>query len=334
MRKTLLSGTLFLLLGGGVAAGFLTDRFFDFMDTPLAAPVELTIDSGWGVHQAARALEKEGVVTSARWFSLLARFYGEGYIQAGEYRFPAGETPLDHLERLREGKVVSHRLTLPEGFSVREVGQVLEQRGWSGALAFLEDPESPKKLGLDAPSLEGWLFPETYFFKKGDTAQQLIARMVAMTRVVLDEEWRGREKGITLTPYDGLILASIIEKETGNGNERQRISGVFHNRLKKRMLLQSDPTVIYGIPNFDGNITRKHLRTPTPFNTYTSRGLPPTPICNSGRAAIHAAFHPQKSNELFFVARSDGSGTHVFSRTLAAHERNVDRYQRHRKKSK
>ena len=156
--------------------------------------------------------------------------------------------------------------------------------------------------------------------------------MVKKSQEVLDRLWQGRERGYPLSRYQALILASIIEKETGQGSERPMISGVFHNRLRLGMKLQTDPTVIYGIAHFNGNITRKHLLTPTPYNTYTIHGLPPTPIANPGAAAIHAALHPQQTKALYFVARGDG--THIFSKTYKEHDANVDRFQRKGRKKK
>lgn len=336
-----------------VVASWGVRDFNRFLQTPLSAQVVLEIEKGWSLNHIADTLEAEGVVTSAPWFILLTRFtqlriattgitQGPG-IQAGEYAFPIGETPDLALTRLTTGNQVVHRLVIPEGMTVAEIGAKMQSLEWKDAEAFLMDPETPKKLGLDVlegQTLEGWLFPSTYYYHRRDSAQEVLARMVVQSRQVLQELWREADqetkskasRAVSLSPIEALVLASIIEKETGRDEERPRISAVFHNRLRKKMRLQSDPTVIYGLKQaegaeFDGNLTRKHLKIPTPYNTYTQPGLPPTPICNPGKASIRAALHPEEGDDLYFVAR--GEGFHVFSKTLKEHEANVDTYQRH-----
>ena len=334
------------LLGGGLAVDF-----NQFLQRPLPAPVVLEIVRGWSLLRIAKTLAQREVISAPHWFVLLARWQrlriswdgisqGPG-IQAGEYAFAAGETPAMVLARLTKGHQLVHRLVIPEGMTVAEIGAKMRSMGWSTVEHLLADPAMPKKLGLArAHALEGWLFPSTYYYRRHETALALLARMAKQTQKILNRQWRiaSQEKHpspdslLGLTPTEILTLASIIEKETGQATERARISAVFHNRLRKKMRLQSDPTVIYGLqraaggPGFDGNLTRKHLRTPTPYNTYTQRGLPPGPICNPGEAAIHAALHPEDVADLYFVAR--GAGLHAFSKTLAEHEANVDRYQR------
>ncbi|MEO5353212.1 MAG: endolytic transglycosylase MltG [Magnetococcus sp. XQGC-1] len=318
-----------------------------FMQRPLAEAVTLEIDRGWPLARIAETLEQKGVVSSAHWFILLTRWtrlrisregveQGPG-IQAGEYAFPVGETPEQVLARMISGNQVVHRLAIPEGATVAEIGVKMQIQGWSQAKTLLMDAETPKRLGLEATSLEGWLFPSTYHYRRHDTALEVLGRMVKLSQQVVHEQWQARERegagrAVRLSLPEVLVLASIIEKETGQAQERPRIAAVFHNRLRKKMRLQSDPTVIYGLqrhlggPGFDGNLTKQHLRDPTPYNTYTQYGLPPTPICNPGKASIQAALHPEDVEDLYFVARGDGF--HVFSKTLKEHEANVDRYQR------
>lgn len=301
-------------------------HFLQFVQRSLPAPAVVDIGSGWHLKKIALTLEQGGVISSAFWFALLARAPDRGFIKAGEYHFAVGDTPLVVLQRLYEGRVVFRRLVVPEGFNLREIAALMKTQGWPRAMQQFSAPGVVKSLPIASPSLEGWLFPETYFYQKGATIQSMVARMVARSVKVLDEEWGKRPATTTLSRYEVLILASVIEKETGRAEERGRISGVFHNRLRLAMKLQSDPTVVYGIANFNGNITLKHLHTPTPYNTYTIVGLPPTPICSPGRAAIHAALFPEKTASLYFVARGDGA--HVFSQTYAEHDANVGRYQR------
>ena len=340
----------------GSMAGWVVLDFFKFINQPLPASVVLEIGKGWSLARIANTLQQEGLVPSGRWFILLARvekIWNKRNIQAGEYLFSQGENPRLVLERLTTGDVVTHRLVIPEGMTVAEVGAHMKAQGWQKVEALLADPEITKKLGLDYPSLEGWLFPSTYYYQRGDSALKVLIRMVKKSSRVMNKQWKIYHKGgatpgsstnaspvirpsraITMSRYEVLIMASIIEKETGQDSERRHISAVFHNRLRKKMRLQSDPTVIYGLLQgadkhlYKGNLTRKHLRAPTPYNTYTQFGLPPTPICNPGQAAIQAAMHPDASKDIFFVA--SGGGFHAFSRTFKEHNANVDRYQRRR----
>lgn len=331
-RRTLLwsllggGGLLLLLAGGGF---YLSWR--DYLDYSPAMTIDTVLPRGTGVVQTGELLESLGVVSSSRWFVFHYWLSREGAMQAGEYRFEKGDAPGRVLQRLVRGEVLQHRLVIPEGFTLREVSREMTAQGLANAATLLADPALVNQLGVAATTLEGWLFPDTYFFQKGITTLDLVRRMVDRSRRILMQEWEGREKGFPLSPYQALILASIIEKETGVAHERKQISGVFHNRLKRKMRLQSDPTVIYGIADFNGDLTRKDLTRPTPFNTYTNEGLPPSPIANPGQASIHAAFHPERTEELYFVATGDGG--HVFSKTLAEHQRHVSQYQKRRKEA-
>ncbi|MEO5376590.1 MAG: endolytic transglycosylase MltG [Magnetococcus sp. DMHC-6] len=327
MQHRTIRRSIFLFVFGWLFCGLFVVWFQGITRHVLPVSVEITIETGWGVRRVAQELEERGAIPSSWAFLLLTRF-GQGFIQAGEYRFAAGATPVAILNQLRRGEVIRRPLLIPEGFSVADVQEVLQEKGWKQAPIFLKDSKTPALFGLDTNVLEGFIFPSTYFYQRDEPLTKLIGRMVAQSKTVLQAEYLGRAPGVTLTPYQGLILASIIEKETAVAEERDRISGVFYNRLAKKMRLQTDPTVIYGIEHFNGNLTRKNLTTLTPYNTYMIEGLPPTPICNPGRAAIHAAFHPLNTQEFYFVSRGDGH--HIFSKTLAEHEHNVDIYQRHR----
>ena len=330
-RRAVLSALAVVVFLASFVAGWGYREFTAFLEQSVPETLHVTVQKGWSLSLVAGVLERDGAVSSAFWFKVLGRFHGGGHIQAGAYQFEKGETPLVVLARLRGGEVMRHKLALPEGLTVREVVARMRLQGWEPGEGVLNDAALLKRLHIDAPSLEGWLFPDTYYYHQGDTFLDLVTRMTQRSRHILEKEWAGRAKGVSLTPYQTLILASIIEKETGQGHERSRISAVFHNRLRLDMKLQTDPTVIYGIADFDGNITRKHLLTPTPFNTYVRKGLPPTPICNPGQAAIHAAVHPDTTKELYFVSRGDG--THVFSKTFEEHDAYVDRYQRKKKRA-
>lgn len=322
-------GLLVFILFSAAAGSVVWRDFQTFWYWTLSQPVEVEILKGWGPKRIARELERRGAVSSAYWFLALERVREGGFLQAGEYRFSAGESPEQILTHLRRGDVASHRIVIPEGLNADQIAQLMIRSGWTEAETLMRDPNLPQSLGVPVDSIEGWLFPDTYFFRKGEGAQAILRRMTERARTILDDEWSRRPDGFALDAYQTLVLASVIEKETGLARERPLIAAVFHNRLRINMRLQSDPTVIYGIADFSGNLTRTHLRTPTPFNTYTRKGLPPTPICNPGRAAIHAALHPVESKDLYFVARGDGG--HVFSKTYREHRRHVNHYQRRRR---
>ncbi|HIJ82815.1 MAG TPA: endolytic transglycosylase MltG [Magnetococcales bacterium] len=314
----------------GVLLGAVGLHFLVFYYRPVPETKIVAIQKKWNLQKAARALEMEGVIFSAFWMRVLAKATGHTVVQAGEYRFEQGRLPKAILGQLQSGMgVLEYRFVVPEGLSAKEIGLLMAKQGWSDVEGLLFGSQFLQQMNLDSASVEGWLFPDTYFYRGGDSAADVARRMVERGRRVLAQEWEGRPKAFAMTAYQALILASIVEKETGQGTERPLIAGVFHNRIKRDMMLQSDPTVIYGIADFDGNLTRKHLNTPTPYNTYARKGLPPTPICNPGQAAIHAVFHPESTKALYFVA--NGNGAHIFSSTLEEHEKNVDIYQRHSK---
>jgi UPF0755 protein len=267
-----------------------------------------------------------------RWplvWRIYSRFLQPGSIKVGEYSFAERESPVSILQRLQSGAVITYSVTLVEGKTFADWVQLLSlQSKLNTSLAGLplEQQLALLDLGLDHP--EGWFYPDTYSFVAGDSDVALLRRAHQLMRQTLEREWDARAQDLPYTtPYEALIMASIIEKETGLPSERADIAGVFVRRLRAGMRLQTDPTVIYGLGNeFVGNLTRKHLQTPNSYNTYTNAGLPPTPIAMPGGAAVHAAMHPADGTALFFVAKGDGS--HYFSSTLEEHNRAVQQYQR------
>ena len=289
----------------------------------------LTVDAGETLRSVAEQLQRDGVFADPWLLRGYGRWSGtDQKIRRGEYRVPPGTTPGALLLLLQRGKVIHYQVTLPEGITLAAALAVL---GAQEPLRHeLEGPGDPRLLELVKPaeSAEGQFFPDTYHYDRGASDWQILQRAYDAMQQALAEEWSERAAGLPYeTPYQALIMASIIERETGLDEERGEIAGVFVRRLQKGMRLQTDPTVIYGLgPAFDGNLTRRHLADESnPFNTYRHGGLPPAPIALPGRASIRAALQPEDGDALFFVARGDGG--HVFSATLAEHERAVRKYQ-------
>lgn len=323
-------GPLFLLVGVPVLA------FGIFVLRPLQMEqdgVVITVGVGQPLIQIAQQLDDKHVIADAMAFRLLAVVSGDSRsIQAGTYRFDGTYTPMQVLKRLVAGKVELVRCTFPEGLRAQQVVDLCVKMGLGDAGRFtklITDEKFSHNLKIDVPSLEGYLFPETYSFAPGSSEKMVLRAMVVQLQRHLDDKLLQQAKKHGLDRNRLLTLASIIQKEAGNEQEMPLISAVFHNRLKRGMLLQADPTVIYGIKNFNGNLTRKDLLTASPYNTYQNKGLPPGPIANPGMAALSAAANPAVSPALYFVA--DGSGVHKFSNTLTEHNRAVRRYQLHRR---
>lgn len=274
-------------------------------------------------------LEGEGVLSGAFWLRLYWRFNLPGQaLHSGEYRLTPQQSARDLLDLWRRGEVVQYSLTLVEGWSFRQVRAALvRQEKLEQRLADLDDKALMGRLGLAGVSPEGRFFPDTYRYVRGMSDLDLLKQASVRLDQVLDEEWARRADGLPYRkPYDALIMASMVEKETGVAEERGQIAGVFVRRLRSGMRLQTDPTVIFGLgERYNGNLTRAHLQQPTPYNTYVIDGMPPTPIALAGREAIHAALNPVAGKSLYFVARGDGS--HVFSETLEQHNRAVREYQ-------
>lgn len=306
-----------------------------FMDTPVSVPeqgIAFEIPAGSSFSSVARRLVEIGLIDSDRWFRVYARWSGEaGTIQAGEYLLASGATPRSILEQFTSGEVRLYSFTIVEGWNHRDMLAALQANEAVKPTMTDEDwPALLTELGATVLHPEGLFLPETYRFARATTDREVLSQAYELMQQVLEEEWQARDDTTPVkTAYEALILASIVEKETARADERPRIAGVFARRLDKRMRLQTDPTVIYGIgPAFDGNLTRTHLRTDTPYNTYTRHGLPPTPIAMPGRAAIRSALNPAPGNELYFVATGLGDGSHRFSATKAEHDAAVAEYLR------
>lgn len=291
--------------------------------------VEVRVEQGDSLATAARKLREQQAIRSDRLFVLWARLRGlDKRIQHGLYRIEPREAPNEILERLVTGKGVFYTVTIPEGLTVRDIADLLARMEIADRDKFLAEaanPELLQRVGLQERSVEGYLFPSTYNFVPQTPEREIILTMVDHFRKVAQPLLAQRDDSLALSPHEIITLASMIEKETGIESERPLVSAVFHNRLKRQMPMQSDPTVIYGLQNFDGNLTRKDLRHPSPYNTYRIAALPPGPICNPGLASIQAALNPADVSYLYFVSRNDG--THVFSDTLEQHNKAVQRYQ-------
>lgn len=293
----------------------------------------LFVDRGSSLSSVAAALEQQGALKWPRLWTLAARLQDlDGRVQRGEYSFPAGMSPAQLLEALVQGRVVQYSVTLPEGITLATAIDILQQQ--EPLLATLDDSRDQRLLALVAPrtSPEGLFFPDTYLYSRGETDLDILSLANRRMQELLRTSWSTRDPGLPYeTAYEALIMASIVEKETGMAAERERIAGVFVRRLDQAMRLQTDPTVIYGLGTaYTGNLRRRHLEDAgNPFNTYRHRGLPPTPIALPGAAAIAAALHPAPGSALYFVARGDGS--HQFSDTLEQHLQAVRQYQLRRR---
>jgi UPF0755 protein len=262
-------------------------------------------------------------------FKVAARLKGfDRKFIAGEYEFSGSMPPIRILESLENGEIFLHRLTVPEGFTICQIAEKLEQSGICNKDDFIAtalNPEFTAQMDIPAQTVEGYLFPDTYFFSKGSAPEHIIISMVNHFRKKFGPAWEERSKTLGLSVHEIVTLASIIEKETGQEAERPVIASVFHNRLKKNIRLESDPTVIYGMKNFNGDITKQDLKEKTPYNTYVIPGLPPGPIASPGVHSIRAALFPDNTNYLFFVSRKDG--THQFSGNLKEHQKAVRQFQ-------
>ncbi|MBI5893749.1 MAG: endolytic transglycosylase MltG [Deltaproteobacteria bacterium] len=290
------------------------------------------IPQGASFRIIAKELETSGIITDADKFSMLAEFKGAlKKIKAGEYEFTTGMFPVQVLEKLVKGEVKEYNITIPEGYNIMEIAETLDAQGFvkkNDFIARAADKTFIASFKIDGTSFEGYLFPDTYRLTKGMTVDDIIKKMVSRFNEVYSEIKGSRVQWFKghMTTKEIVTLASIIEKETGAPEERPLISAVFHNRLKKGMRLDSDPTVIYGIKNFNGNITKKDLETKTDYNTYRIYGLPPGPIANPGKASLEAAINPANESYLYFVAKNNG--THYFSKDIKEHNRAVNVYQK------
>ena len=285
------------------------------------------VADGSTLERVADNLEEKGIISRKDIFLLYARAMGYGRkIKAGEYRLSPGMSPLRILDILNRGAIVFHTVTIPEGFTREQIGALLEQKGLAAKKAFMAvtgDEAVTESYGITGPDLEGYLYPDTYRFSRGLSEKSIVDVMVRHFFEVFST-YRDRLKDVGMTMEQVVVLASIVEKETGKAEERPVIASVFLNRLRKRMRLESDPTVIYGIDNFDGNLRKKDLVRDNPYNTCVIRGLPPGAIANPGEDAIRAVLHPADMEYLYFVSKNDGS--HHFSKTFNEHVKAKKKY--------
>jgi UPF0755 protein len=329
---------LFLIVIISAAGYWLWHDYQRFRSTPLQISgmgVNYQVKPGTSLIEVANDLSTKGILRQPFYLRALALDMGVSTkIKAGEYLIVANTTPEMLLDQLVRGKVLEYSLTLIEGWTFKQaLATVRIHPMIVQTLASLSTEQIMDRLGLAGVYPEGRFFPDTYLFPRGTTDADILKRAYQRMQKVLAQEWQERADGLPIkTPYEALILASIIEKETGVADERKQVAGVFTRRLQKRMRLQTDPTVIYGMGDtYDGNIRRKDLSTDTPYNTYVHSGLTPTPIALPGRKSIHAALHPADGDALYFVAT--GEGGHFFSATYEEHRRAVQKYQIKRNKN-
>ena len=316
-------------------AGYIFQIFYSpIMSTAPEGSSIILIPRGSTFNSVTMSIREKGMLPYPRLYSYLAeqlKVYSR--IQAGEFKIQHNWNTYELLQYLISGKSIRHKITIPEGSNYVQIAERLHSSKLADKevlMSLINDPELLAKTGIpEVTTLEGFLFPETYFFSRVESEKEILSAMIAQYRRVFNTDFQKRAEEIGMKEYKVLILASIVEKETGIDSDRPLIASVFHNRLKRRMRLDSDPTVIYGLSDFNGNLTRKHLRKPTPYNTYTRYGLPPTPISNPGHASLHSVLYPADKKYLYFVARGDGSSQ--FSKTLREHNKAVWQYQKIRK---
>ncbi len=290
------------------------------------------VPEGSTLSKVAEDLESKTLIKSKDPFLFWAKLMGYARkIKAGEYRLNPDMSPLRILDVMSRGSIVTHPVTIPEGYNRMQIGALLEEKGLADKAEFVSltgSPDIARVYGFSGPDLEGYLYPDTYQFSRGLSARTIVDVMVRHF-VTVAGPFRDQIKASGMTLEQVVILASIVEKETGRAEERPVIASVFLNRLKKRIRLETDPTVIYGIKNFDGNLKKKDLSRYSPYNTYVIRGLPPGAIANPGKEAIRAVLYPADTSYLYFVSKNDG--THYFSKTLSEHNRAVRKYQKNRR---
>jgi UPF0755 protein len=331
IAKTLKAGLTALCLTlavVGMALGMAAFDFWLFLKSPGSPSLEVRqvkVTAGMNAASVARLLAAERIVADADKFYLLCRLRkADQRLKAGEYAFLPLSTPGQILDQIVSGRAIIERVTLPEGSTVYDVARVLQEKGLASekeVLRLVVDGEFIKSNGIAASSLEGYLFPETYFFQRTQSDDAMLKMMLRQFRRHLPEGWEGRAAELGLSLHEIVIMASMVEKEAKVDFERPIIAGVFYNRLKEKMPLQSDPTAVYDMADFSGPITTTQLRRQSPYNTYQNRGLPVGPICSPGAKSLKAAFYPEKVPYLYFVSNHDG--THQFSQTLVEHNQAV-----------
>ena len=324
--KSFFLSLLFILLSALLALGFALAALYV---PPLkkAQKIEIKVERGEPFSSVVNKLKEKGALPNDKLFSLWARLWKlDKKIHWGFYRFDLPLAPAAIIDQMVLGKGLFYRVTIPEGLTLREVTDLLWASGIGDRERLRAEAANPGllwQLGFEETGIEGYLFPDTYYFPPSATEREVLTAMVEQFRTVFEP--MVRQKAPDLTPHEIVILASIIEKETGDEIERPLVSAVFHNRLKMKMPLQSDPTVIYGVQPPANNITRKDLKSRSPYNTYRVKGLPPGPICNPGLSSLRAALFPADVPYFYFVSKNDGS--HLFSVDLADHNRAVKVYQ-------
>jgi UPF0755 protein len=322
--------SLFVFLG--LSAGLVIGGAYYWANSPLILSkptIDIRIPQGVTPNRVAQIIQQSGVDMPPQAFVWLSRITGQDkLIKAGGYQVVQGESALGLLDRLARGDVTNRQVTFIEGWNLAQIRAALAAHPDIDVTLgdITEQPELAQKLGVDSNYLEGLVFPDTYVFPVGSTDQEILQNAIVAQQTILDQAWAERAPDLPLkTPQEALILASIIEKETGHGEERARIAGVFVNRLRVGMPLQTDPTVIYGMGDkYQGKIRKVDLQTDTPWNTYTRKGLPPTPIAAVSRASLEAALNPEDHTYFYFVSK--GNGTSAFAKNLAEHNRNVSTY--------
>jgi len=323
---------LVLLLLAGLATGAAGWWAWQQLDAPGPAreAVVFEVPPGMSLARIAARLEEAGALRHAKLFEWYGRGSGlAGKVRAGEYRIPPESSPRDIMARLVSGEVILHSLTVVEGWTFHQMRAAMAAHpALRMTLEGVPGEEIMARLGRDGTHPEGWFLPETYRFPRGTTDLEFLRIAHEAMQRALEAAWAARHDPLPLqTPYEALVMASIIEKESGLADERPQIAGVFARRLERGMRLQTDPTVIYGLgPEFEGRLRRVHLQTDTPYNTYTRGGLPPTPIALPGRDSLAAAVQPLEGRTLYFVATGRPDGSHYFSETLEEHNRAVQRY--------
>lgn len=335
MRKILLALKIILIITVPALVCYMTytklrEAFFDPFDPAAKKTVLYELAANKSFKEVCKELEEKGLVKNWWSLSIIARFHGrDTKIKAGEYELSAASSPLEIVSKLAKGEMFQRRVTITEGASIWEIGFDLEAAGLTTQQEFeraVVDTRLTEKAGIDGKSFEGYLFPETYFFSRPISAEEIIVRMVNEGNRHWSPEFTLRADDLQMSRHQILTLASIIEKESGSVDEQPLVSSVFHNRLRIGMRLQADPTVVYAIPDLIGPLTKAHLEIDSPYNTYTNSGLPPGPICNPGLNAIKAALYPEETEYLYFVA--NGQGTHFFAKTLDEHNQNVGKYRK------
>lgn len=328
-----------ILLALAILAGAALFGGYRYWESRLAAPIAVSeptlyeVPRGAGYNRAVADLARQGLIEDDWAFRLLTRLEPDSVpsLRAGEYMLEPGMSGRELIELLGSDRVVTYPLTIPEGWTFRQMRELLDNAPrLDNRTAGLSDEEVMALLDREGLHPEGWFFPDTYRYHKGVSDLDILRQALTRMERIVEEVWEGRAEDLTIeSPYEALIMASLIERETGAPEERREIAGVFKRRMERGMRLQTDPTVIYGMgERYDGRITRADLREATPYNTYVIDGLPPTPIAMPGRASLEAAVDPLPGETLYFVSRGDG--THHFSRTLREHNNAVNRYIRNR----